>query len=122
MKLYSCQNCGQLLYFENSLCISCQHPVGFDADRLLMVTLEKTEPGAVPENEGIAAFGDITDKNVFYKYCQNAGFGTCNWLIPATQARPFCHACQLNRIIPPLSDPEMRDRWKRIEMAKHRLV
>ncbi|HTI09684.1 MAG TPA: putative zinc-binding peptidase [Puia sp.] len=122
MKLYSCQNCGQLLYFENSFCISCQHPVGFDADRLLMITLEKTETGVAPENEGIAGFADITDKTVFYTFCRNAGFGTCNWLIPARQAHPFCQACQLNRIIPPLSDPEMWDRWKRIEMAKHRLV
>lgn len=117
MKVYSCKNCLHLLYFENSLCISCQHPVGYDAGQGSIVTLEKIE--ATPE---VARYADMTDPAAVYKFCQNASYGTCNWLIPIHQASPFCLACQLNRIIPPLAAPRMLDRWKRIEVAKHRLV
>ena len=39
MKLYSCAKCQNLLYFENSVCLNCNSPVGFDAVKLSMVTL-----------------------------------------------------------------------------------
>ena len=45
MRVYICGNCGNPLYFENSLCLSCKHPVGFDAESLSMVTLDEKKPG-----------------------------------------------------------------------------
>ena len=76
-----------------------------------MITLEKVE----------GWFADMTSK-ILYKFCQNSEFGTCNWLIPIDQPATFCLACELNRIIPPLADPQMQAKWKRIEVAKHRLI
>ena len=32
MKLFQCQNCGQPLYFENTLCESCGLALGYLAD------------------------------------------------------------------------------------------
>jgi hypothetical protein len=29
MKLFKCQNCGQLLYFENTRCENCAHRLGY---------------------------------------------------------------------------------------------
>lgn len=29
MRLFECQNCGQLLYFENTLCEKCGHILGY---------------------------------------------------------------------------------------------
>jgi hypothetical protein len=57
-----------------------------------------------------------------YRYCINAAYGTCNWLIPVDALSDTCTACQLNRTIPSLTTEENLLRWKNIERAKHRLV
>ena len=45
----------------------------------------------------------------------------CNWLIPADIADQFCAACQHNRMIPDLTQPENLVHWRTVERAKHRL-
>ena len=112
MKLYTCDKCRNLLYFENSICLKCGYTLGFDAEKLDLVTL-------TAENDGI--YIDVTDSRARYRMCANASYGTCNWVIPVIYAGPFCMACQLNRTIPTLT-PQNFERWKRIEIAKHRLV
>jgi hypothetical protein len=112
MRLYTCTNCKELLYFENSACLNCQHPVGFDVKAFSLLTLNKDAEGYVPVNHPYELL----------RYCSNADLGTCNWLVPAAQASPFCRACELNRIIPELSSQENKEKWQRIEVAKHRLV
>ena len=41
MKLFECQNCGQPLYFENTVCESCGHRLGYIPD---MNTVSALEP------------------------------------------------------------------------------
>ncbi|HTL10147.1 MAG TPA: zinc-ribbon domain-containing protein, partial [Chitinophagaceae bacterium] len=113
MKLYSCSNCQNLLYFENTVCLHCQSPIGFNAASLSMVTLAPLED---------SSFADIKRKEDHWRYCDNAVYASCNWLIPADQEHGFCTACSLNRTIPSLDTEENLDRWRRIEVAKHRLV
>ncbi len=113
MKLYSCGNCSNSLYFENSVCLHCNHPVGFDSSKLSMVTLQK--------NTDAITFSDVTNQ-ASYKYCLNTQHGNCNWLIPADSAFTYCLACDLNRTIPPLNYLENQARWNKIESAKHRLI
>ena len=112
MKLYNCKHCRNALFFENSLCLKCQHNIGFDPIQMTMVTLE---------TENDVDYTDISNDQVVYHYCQNATHGTCNWLVLADQA-PFCLACSLNRTIPKLSKKENLEKWKQIELAKHRLI
>jgi hypothetical protein len=112
MKLYTCGNCRQPLYFENTSCLHCGHTIGFDADQLALVTL-------VPNK---LEFSDVTNSNRTYRFCQNAEHDTCNWLIPTHKNASFCLACELNRTIPALINYDNVQRWKRIEIAKHRLV
>ena len=113
MKVYSCSNCSNLIYFENNICLKCSFPLGFDASALSMVTLK-----AESNNQ----FFNIKEKKEKYKYCSNAQFGTCNWLIPVNQESSFCRACELNRLIPDLTNPDNLKRWTNIEIAKHRLI
>ena len=40
MKIFTCQNCGQLLHFENTLCIRCGRPLGFLPDKLELSALD----------------------------------------------------------------------------------
>jgi hypothetical protein len=111
--LYTCSYCHNLLYFENNICLRCNHMVGFDTTTLSMITLDKNDNGD---------FFNITEKNAIYRYCENAVHGTCNWLAPANQVSTFCLACALNRTIPVLTKNDNLRRWKQIEIAKHRLV
>ena len=113
MKLFRCQKCGQLLYFENTRCENCQSPLGFDAQSMNIVAL--------------VAESDTTYRTYFgetppLRYCQNAEHQACNWLVPADAENPFCRACQLNRTIPYLGEEQHLKLWRKLEVAKHRLV
>lgn len=112
MKLFECQNCGQLIYFENTQCERCGFALGYLPDTALMTAL-KPEGGSV-----YAVLNEPSHKTV---YCANYQHGACNWLIGAG-SDPLCRACELNRTIPDLNQPENLRRWQRIEIAKHRLV
>jgi hypothetical protein len=113
MKLYTCGNCHSLIYFENNICLHCGYALGFDANKLSLVTL-------VSENDFL--FSNIQNKQDASRYCKNAEYGTCNWIIHPAITSGFCQACDLNRVIPALSSDENLKRWKNIETAKHRLV
>lgn len=56
------------------------------------------------------------------RYCQNAEQQACNWLLAADSAEEFCEACQLNRTIPNLSHAPNLKLWRKMEVAKHRLI
>ncbi len=113
MKLFECQNCGQLLHFENTRCESCGFRLGYLPDRAAISALkEDAEPGhwlamADPENR--------------YRFCANADHDTCNWLIEAGQPDLYCEACLHNRTIPDVSVADNLLHWRKIELAKHRL-
>jgi|SRR5450755_2074612 hypothetical protein len=113
MKLYTCSNCHSLIYFENNVCLHCGYSLGFNSNTLSLVTL-------VSEKDNL--FSNIQNKEEKYRYCKNAEYGTCNWLIQSKESSDYCLACELNRVIPDLSKEENRRRWKNIEIAKHRLV
>lgn len=113
MKLYTCSHCHNLIYFENNVCLHCGYFLGFDAVTLSLITL-------VPEKENDYYYEH--NKSEKFRYCKNAEYGTCNWLIHTSQSSIYCVACQLNRTIPDLGKEENLRRWRNIEVAKHRLV
>jgi hypothetical protein len=113
MKLFECQSCGQLLYFENSVCLSCGHRLGYLPDLHLLSALEPDAAGrwralAAPEGAWIA--------------CANSDSAACNWLAPAGDGPPFCVACRLNRTIPDLAQQGHLDLWRKLETAKRRVL
>jgi hypothetical protein len=112
MKLFECQNCGQLIYFENTQCERCGFSLGFLPDVAVMTALQAEENGT---------FTPLADRSRSVSYCANFEHGACNWLVDAG-TQPLCRACDLNRTIPDLNQPENLRRWQRIEVAKHRLV
>jgi hypothetical protein len=112
MKLFSCQGCGQLLYFENVRCENCGRALGYLPDLTEISALDAIEGGGWSV---LAALG------VAYKFCRNNAAGVCNWMVPAHDAEEFCAACRHNRVIPDLSIPGNAVLWGRIEAAKHRL-
>ena len=112
MKLFSCQGCGQLLYFENVLCEACGRALGYLTDMNEISALEPIEGGGWTV---VAAPGQA------YKFCHNYDAGMCNWMLPADSDEEFCAACRHNRVVPDLSVPGNDALWRKIETAKHRL-
>jgi hypothetical protein len=112
MRVFTCQACGQLLYFENVRCERCGHLLGYLPD---WATMSAIEP--LP-NEHWAALGANGQQ---YRFCNNNEFGVCNWMVPSESQEIFCAACRHNKTIPDLSLPENAQRWRKLEAAKHRL-
>jgi hypothetical protein len=113
MRLFECQRCGQLLYFENTRCESCGHALGYLPDLSVLSAL-------TPEGDG--RWRPLAAPDRLSRFCANAAHQACNWLVPAESPRAFCDACRLNQTIPNLSIPEYLQRWQRLEAAKHRLI
>jgi hypothetical protein len=112
LKLFECQNCGQLIYFENVQCERCGFALGYLPDAAILSALSPT---------GNGAYTPLADPSSNKVYCANYQHGACNWLVE-TGSDPLCRACRLNRTIPDLNQPENLRRWQRIEIAKRRLV
>ena len=113
MKHFECQNCSQWLTFENSHCERCGYVLGYEPGRESLIAL-------VPELghhwQALSETGEL------FKFCANSAYQACNWLVPADDLGLLCQACGLNRTIPRLEEPNHILFWRRLEMAKHRLV
>lgn len=112
---YRC-TCGRPAFFRNSQCLGCQAPLGFVVDQLAVVTLT-----ADPEKPEFTVAGAAATER--YRRCGNFdGPAGCNWMVPVTDPEPLCRSCRLNRTIPDLSVTENGELWRRVELAKRRLV
>jgi len=118
MQLFQCQNCGQLLYFENTRCERCGYALGYLWEARELSALAPIENSLVKNDEWQA----LADPTRRYRYCANATYAVCNWLVPVDSPNALCFACQLNNTIPNLSEPEHVALWQKLEFAKHRLV
>ena len=112
MKLFSCQHCGQLLYFENTSCERCGRALGFLPDLMTLSALE-------PEGEAWRALAAPAKR---YRACANAAHAACNWQVEADAEEPFCVSCRHNRTVPDLSVPEHVAQWRKLQTAKNRLL
>jgi hypothetical protein len=113
MKLFKCQHCGQVLYFENSSCLGCQRKLGYVPDQALLTAVDRAGDGtwmstAMPGRR--------------FKACENAAFDACNWLMPANEAAKYCQACRHNHVVPDLSLDANLQNWRKLEIAKHHMV
>ena len=113
MRLFKCQACGQLLYFENQRCERCSHRLGYNPDQFELTALEPA---------GDDTWTALSAPNRQFRFCVNAAYDVCNWLVPADSVDRFCIACRHNRTVPDLSLDENRIAWGKLEVAKHRLV
>jgi hypothetical protein len=111
VKLFKCQNCGQVVYFENTKCESCGYGLGYIPEAMTMTALE-------PHNEALRA---LAVPQTPFRLCDNAGNGACNWLVTADSVATLCFACRHNHTIPDLSVEVNLQRWQKMEAAKHHL-
>lgn len=112
MKLFSCDHCGNTVYFENAACERCGHALGYVPDHGMLVSLEHDH----------GAWTSPALPGMRHVFCANASHGACNWLLPEMPGGDvFCAACRHNETIPDISDPANLRRWQTIERAKKRL-
>jgi hypothetical protein len=111
MRLFKCQACQQIIYFENTVCEKCSNRLGYLADEGTLSALR--------------ADGDswraLAEPRTAYRYCANEAYGACNWLVDAASSQPLCRTCRHNRTIPDLAVQANLVGWRKIEAAKHRL-
>ncbi len=116
MKLFNCTSCGNLVFFENSVCLSCQSKLGFLPEEQNLVALEPVGPKLWR-----VAGSENSDRH--YRKCFNYEVHqVCNWMIRDGQDGDFCRACSLNRTIPDLNDQKKKFHWYRLETEKRRLI
>lgn len=132
MQIFSCDQCGHPVFFENVHCLNCGSTLAFIPERIAVTAIE---PVALPpESDGAASAGPLWQPRTAgpdtttdgtparYRQCQNqVNYQACNFTVPEHDPQPLCAACRQTRILPDLSDPANLPRWIRIETAKRRL-
>lgn len=116
MKIFRCDHCGQLIFFENSVCTRCGHTLAFLPDRRRMAALEAVDDTRwrVVTRNGSGAR---------YRLCRNyRTVNVCNWAIPEREPHELCRSCRLTRTLPDLSVDGHAQAWYRLEVAKRRLL
>jgi hypothetical protein len=91
--------------------LTCGRELGFLPDALAMVPLETQ-----------ARDGFVTQHGTYRKCTNYVDQGVCNWMVPSASRSTFCQACELNHVIPNLSDPANRALWAEVENGKRRLI
>ncbi|KQV68148.1 putative zinc-binding metallopeptidase [Rhizobium sp. Root1220] len=112
MRLFACDNCDQVVHFDNRHCVRCNCRLGFLPDDLSMHALE-------PSSDDVWHLVARSDRQV--RFCANAGLDICNWLIDDDEAGGFCIACRHNRLVPNTGSVDGVARWRRISQAQRHL-
>ena len=114
MKAFHCDQCGNLLFFENVLCLRCNYPLGFIPELIDLCALEPL---------GAELWKPVGKNGPRVRRCRSGiDFQACNWMVSQRDQNLFCEACRLNLIIPDLSFPENLYRWQKLESAKRRVL
>jgi hypothetical protein len=112
MRDFVCPNCGQHLAFENSVCLSCDSPLGFSLDDMALLVIA---PGPEGDHTG---FVDPAE----YELCANLHLAQCNWLVDKQPVRQLCRSCGLTRTRPGDADTKALAAFADAEKAKRRLI
>jgi hypothetical protein len=119
VKLFACENCDHLLFFENNRCMNCGHAVAYCVEAGKLVALRDSAAGT-PDARFEVTIGKEKRQ---YRQCKNALEGdACNWLVSAEGEMQFCQSCGLTEVVPDLTDAINRQAWAEIEGAKRRLL
>ncbi|HEY2432757.1 MAG TPA: putative zinc-binding metallopeptidase [Vicinamibacterales bacterium] len=117
MKVFHCDHCDNLLFFENTVCLGCRRRVAFLPDLRVMGSLDPDPAAPDLWRSPLPAAGGRT-----YRLCRNYRVEeVCNWTVVDGDA-DLCQSCRLTRVIPDLDVPGHKLAWYRLETAKRRLV
>jgi hypothetical protein len=115
MKVFHCTHCQHLVFFENTICVQCNHTLAYLPDLEGVGSVERVEGDLwrcpVPSGDRLYRLcGNYTEQNV------------CNWAIPADDPPGHCLSCRFTQVVPDLSQPGNKEAWYKLEVAKRRLI
>jgi hypothetical protein len=114
MKVFHCDHCDQLLFFENTRCVSCEHLLAFLPDVMVV--------GSLDALDGERWRSPLADGRT-YRLCRNYSEAqVCNWAVDADDDNPLCLSCRLTSVIPDLHVEGNLQAWFKLEVAKRRLI
>ncbi|WP_216905689.1 zinc-binding metallopeptidase family protein [Nocardia noduli] len=108
MRNFVCGTCGQMLSFENSVCLHCKSRVRFHLPSRTMLALDQ--------------HGSVEVDDTTWRSCDNLSLAQCNWLVEAAEADPLCRSCRLTRTRPADNDVEGLRAFADAETDKRRVV
>lgn len=118
MKLFACDRCQQLVFFENVACTRCGQALAYVPDQGRVRGIAPADGAAAG-----ALWHAAGTEGRRYRLCWNwTEHAACNWLVADEDPEALCRACRLNLVIPPLADAGARAAWVRLEAAKRRLI
>jgi hypothetical protein len=116
MKVFHCDHCEALVFFENVRCVNCDHALAYLPDLEVIGSLN--EAGENLWSSPLQGAGGRK-----YRLCENyVKHNVCNWAVPVDDPSPLCPSCRLTRVIPDLGKPGNKQAWYKLEVAKRRLV
>ena len=119
MRSFSCPVCGAPAFFENSVCLACGTPIGFDRPTGAMFSLA---PDASAGPAGPPSLTAVRLDGTRVHPCANLVLAECNWLADEGAPAGLCDCCALTRTRPADDElPALRS-FARTEAAKRRLV
>src|SRR3954469_23993059 len=114
VKLFSCQKCAQVLFFENTVCTQCGQPVAYSVEAASLVSTPRDESKAAQPFKVKLPNG----KRALFSKCKNfTEHDACNWLVAEADHDPYCRSCRLTEPNPSLSGEQDRTAWIEIERA-----
>lgn len=117
MKVFHCDHCRALVFFENSQCVNCGHTLAFLPDLGVIASLERGQRDSQWTSPMPRANGRP------YRLCANyAETNVCNWAVPAEDGNALCVSCRLTTVVPDRTAPAQLAAWYKLETAKRRLV
>jgi hypothetical protein len=112
VRTFSCPSCAVLVFFENSLCLTCQTSIGFD----------RVSGGFLALAHGPTGLTHRTEDGRVLRPCANLHLACCNWLAASDALGGLCDCCLLTRTRPHDNDHAGLVAFARAETAKRRLL
>lgn len=115
MKVFHCDHCDNLVFFENFQCVNCANTLAYLPDLGVVGSLD-------PAGDGHWKSPLERAEGRTWRLCANyTDHNVCNWAVCDDDPNPLCLSCRLTRVIPDLDRPGHKEAWYRIEVAKRRL-
>lgn len=134
MRVFNCESCGHVVFFESMQCVHCGATLAFLPDKLSMGTLvpassqEASLSDTWVEHRKVSGSNPNAHQTIEehpgnrYRLCSNRhGISLCNFAIAAEDSNPLCVSCRQTQWLPDASNPANELRWAKIEVAKRQL-
>jgi hypothetical protein len=121
MRVFHCNHCDKLVFFENTECEHCGHRLAYVPQLRAVVSLDPT--GKSTPRGPTYTTPMVQSEGQAYRLCANYTTNkVCNWAMPFEDHYGLCMSCRMTEVIPNINLEENQLAWQKIEAAKHRLI